>query len=84
MVKWSFCVYICVYLCKNPRFAVYYALSERPNYDAGCWPQYCHDADWTPVNGPLEQEMYQYWNWCKDSVEEQEEEWEHEWWRHGT
>ena len=55
----------------------------RPNYDAGCWPQYCHDPEWTPVSGSLEQEMLTYWNWCDHSINDQQTGWEHEWKRHG-
>ena len=56
---------------------------KRPNYAADCWPQYCQEPDWTPVSGQLEQEMLQYWNWCKDSIDDQQSSWEHEWYRHG-
>ena len=54
-----------------------------PDYSSTCYPEYCHSPKWYDVTGSLYSQMMKYWNWCANSKEEQQQDWEHEWMKHG-
>ena len=66
--------------CNNGNWSIH---GLWPDYSTTCYPQYCHSPTWEDVSDSLETEMLQVWNWCENSMNTQQTDWEHEWMRHG-